>query len=82
LTKRNIVIIGAGKLAYSLTNALAKSGYNVQSVISKKLSSSKSLANMFSIPHHSNSLSNIPKEVEIFLLTVPDGEIKKVAEKL
>ncbi len=82
MTKRKIVIIGAGKLAYSLTNALAKSGHNVQNVISKKLSSAKSLANIFSIPYHSNSISNIPKEVEIFFLTVPDGEIKKVAEKL
>ncbi len=82
MTKRNIVIIGAGKLAYSLTHALAKSGYDVQSVISRKLSSAKLLANKFSIPHYSNSLNNIPKEVEVFFLTVPDGEIKKIAEKL
>ena len=82
MTKRKIVIIGAGKLAYSLTNALAKSGYNVQSVISRKLSSAKLFANKFSIHHYSNSLHNIPKEVDAFFLTVPDGEIKKVAEKL
>jgi len=82
LTKRKIVIIGAGKLAYSITNALAKSGYDVHSVISRKLSSAKLLANKFSIPHHSNNLNKVPDEVDIFFLTVPDGEIKKVADKL
>jgi len=80
--KRNIIIIGAGKLAYSLTSALVKSGYNVTSVISRKLTSAKSLARKLSIPHHSNSLKKIPDGVDVFFLTVPDGEIKKVADNL
>ncbi len=82
MKKNSIVIIGAGKLAFSLTSALVKSGYDVQSVISRKLSSAKLLANKFSIPHSSNSIKKIPDEIDIFLLTVPDGEIKKVVEKL
>jgi len=82
LTKKSIAIIGAGKIAYSVTSALVKSGYNIQCVISRKLSSAELLANKFSIPHHANSISKITVEVDIFFLTVPDGEIKKVAEKL
>ena len=82
MTKNKIAIIGAGKLAYSLTPALKKSGYDVLCVISKKLSSSKLLAKKFSIPHHSNSLKKIPDEVNVFFLTVPDGEIKKAADTL
>lgn len=82
MTTKSIVIIGAGKLAFSLSSALIKSGYNVQSVISGKLSSAKSLANKFLIAHHSSSLNNIPNDVDIFFLTVPDGEIRITAEKL
>ncbi len=51
-------------------------------VVSRKLSSAKSLAKKFSIPHHSNSLKNISEDVNVFFLTVPDGEIKRAAEKL
>jgi len=76
------VIIGAGKLAYSLTSALLDAGYSVQSVISRKLSSAKSLAKKFSISHYSNSIGKIPEDINIFFLTVPDGEIKKAAENL
>jgi predicted short-subunit dehydrogenase-like oxidoreductase (DUF2520 family) len=82
LTKHKIAIIGAGKIAYSLSSALKKSGYDIQVVISKRLSSAKSLANKFSIPQYSNSLKKITDEADVLLLTVPDGEIKKVADTL
>ncbi|MBE0573105.1 MAG: DUF2520 domain-containing protein [Ignavibacteriaceae bacterium] len=82
MTKQKIAIIGAGKLANSLTSALIKSGYDVPIVISRKLSSAKSLAKKFSIPHHSNNLKNIPSDVNIFFITVQDGEIQKTAKAL
>jgi len=82
LNKKRIAIIGAGKLAYSLTPAIIKSGYDVQIVISRRMSSAKSLANKFSIPLYSNSLNKIPEEVNVFFLAVPDGEIKRVAGSL
>lgn len=82
MIKHNIAIIGAGKLAHSLTSALIKSGYNVQIIISRKLSSAKSLAKIFSISQYSNSIKKIPSEVDAFLLTVSDGEIKKLADSL
>ena len=82
MTKKSIAIIGAGKIAYSVTSALVKSGYNIQCVISRKLSSAELLAKKFSIPRHSNFLKLIPEDINVFFLTVPDGEIKKAAEKL
>jgi predicted short-subunit dehydrogenase-like oxidoreductase (DUF2520 family) len=82
LTKNKIAIIGAGKIAYSLSSALQKSGFDIQSVVSTKLSSAKSLAEKFSIPQYSNSLKKIPGEVNVFFLTVPDGEIKNTADSL
>lgn len=82
MIKHKIAIIGAGKLAHSLTSALIKSGYDVQIIISRKLSSAKSFAKIFSIPQYSNSIKKIPAEVDAILLTVPDGDIKKVADSL
>jgi predicted short-subunit dehydrogenase-like oxidoreductase (DUF2520 family) len=82
LDKRKIVIIGAGKLAYSLVSALIKVNYPIVSVISRKLNSAKFLAKKFSIEHYSDKLQSIPKDIKVFFLTVPDGEIKKVAEGL
>lgn len=82
MTKQKIAIIGAGKLAYSLTSALIKSGYDVPIVISRKLSSAGTLAKKISITHYSNLLKKIPAEVNVFFLTVPDGEIKKTADAL
>ncbi len=82
MTKHKIAIIGAGKLAYSLIPLLKNQVMMFICVISKKLSSSKLLAQKFSIPHHSNSLNKIPDDVDVFFLTVPDGEIKRVANNL
>jgi len=80
--KNIIAIIGAGKVAYSLSSALINSGYDVSCIISRKLNSAKSLANKYSIPFHSTSLKKIPDEVNVFFLTVPDGEIQKTADSL
>lgn len=82
MDNRKIGIIGAGKLAHSLVPALLNSNYTLSSVISRKLSTAKSLVIKFSIEHYSNKIQNIPEDVKIFFLTVPDGEIKKVADSL
>jgi predicted short-subunit dehydrogenase-like oxidoreductase (DUF2520 family) len=82
LIKGKITIIGAGKIAYSLTPALLNAGYKIESVVSSKKSSAKNLAAKFSIKNHSDFIKDIPSDVNIFFLTVPDGEIKKVANDL
>ena len=82
MKKNSIAIIGAGKIAYSISFASITSGFDIRCVISQKLSSAKNLAKKFSIPNHSSSLIDIPNEVNTFFITAPDGEIKKVADKL
>ena len=80
--KQKIVIIGAGKVAHSLVPALIKGGYSIETIHSRELTSAKKLAQKYSLKHFTNSLQKIPRETKIFLLSVPDSEIKITAEKL
>jgi predicted short-subunit dehydrogenase-like oxidoreductase (DUF2520 family) len=81
-TKTTIAIIGAGKIAFSLTSALLKAGYTINTVISKNINSAKTLAEKFGIKKYSDDISLIPKLTNVFFLTVPDGQIKKAAQRL
>jgi predicted short-subunit dehydrogenase-like oxidoreductase (DUF2520 family) len=80
--KSNIVIVGAGKIAYSLTDALINAGYKVDTIFSRKLGSAKSLAKRFQIQNFCNDFESIPKKSHIFFLSVPDLKIEEVARKL
>ncbi len=80
--KTKIAIIGAGRIAYSLTSALLKEGYIVDAIISKKNKSAKALAEKFGVKKYSDDKSLISKSVNVFFLTVPDSEIKKIAVQL
>ena len=80
--KYKIAITGAGKIAYSLTSALIKSGYEVDVIISRNTKSAGMLAKKFGIKHFGDNLLSIPQPVNIFFLSVPDSEIKTVANLL
>jgi predicted short-subunit dehydrogenase-like oxidoreductase (DUF2520 family) len=80
--KTKIAIIGAGRIAFSLTSALLKRGYNVDAIISRKNNSAKALAEKFGVKKYSDDIKLISKSVNVFLLTVPDSEIKKTAVQL
>ncbi|MGD8305862.1 MAG: DUF2520 domain-containing protein [Ignavibacteria bacterium] len=80
--KFNITIIGAGRVSYSLVNALVKVNFSVVSIISRNVKSAKALARKFGIKHYSDDLAGIPKHTNLFFLTVPDGEIEPVAKKI
>ena len=79
---KKIAIIGAGRISYSLTSALLKAGYNVDTIISKHSESAKALAGKFGIKNHSNDLKYFSPNVKVFFLSVPDSEIKKTASQL
>ena len=81
-TVPKIAIIGAGKLTYSLTDALVKSKYKIDIVISKNPSSAILLAQKYRIRNHSRFLNNIPISTNIFFLTVPDDQISSAANQL
>jgi len=80
--KTKIAIIGAGRIAYSFTSALFKKGYIVDTIISRKINSAKALAEKFGVKKYSDDINLISKSVNVFLLTVPDSEIKKTAVQL
>ena len=73
--KPNITLIGAGKIASSLTPALIKSGYKISCIISSNIKSSERLAKKYSIPLYSNNYSGIPAESNFFIISVPDRNI-------
>ncbi len=77
-----IAIIGAGKIAFSLTDSLIKSGFNITSIISKNILSAMKLASLYKIKVYSNKLQDIPLDTNIFLISVPDEQIKNIDTKL
>ncbi|MCL5030467.1 MAG: DUF2520 domain-containing protein [Bacteroidetes bacterium] len=82
IEKKNIAIIGAGKISYSLAAALTKAGFTISIIISKKIESAKNLANKFRIKNFSNELEDIPFKNGIFFLAVPDNQINSVSDNL
>jgi predicted short-subunit dehydrogenase-like oxidoreductase (DUF2520 family) len=80
--KTIIAIIGAGRVAYSLTSALLKESYLVDAIISKKNNSAKALAEKFGVKKYSDDINLISKLANVFFLTVPDSEIEKTANQL
>ncbi|NLH61759.1 MAG: DUF2520 domain-containing protein [Ignavibacteriales bacterium] len=83
MAEKNIVIIGAGKVAFSLAAALSKTGLHPSLVISKDLGSAKRLALEGKvISKFSSNLNSILKKPSLILLTVPDSQIGKTARLL
>jgi predicted short-subunit dehydrogenase-like oxidoreductase (DUF2520 family) len=80
--KYKAVIIGAGKIAWSVAAALQHAEIEIVAVISKSESSAKTLAAKFKIKNYSASYTSIPLNANLYLLTVPDNSISSVAAKL
>ncbi|MFW9929901.1 MAG: Rossmann-like and DUF2520 domain-containing protein [Candidatus Thorarchaeota archaeon] len=83
ISKRsNIAVIGAGKIAYSLVSALVKNGYRLKLIISSNYDAAKNLAKKFSIKNYSDKLTNLDTNIRIIFISVPDNQIKIIADKL
>jgi predicted short-subunit dehydrogenase-like oxidoreductase (DUF2520 family) len=80
--KDNLVIIGAGKIAYSLTPALQEAGYKIKWIISSKITRAEELSNRLNIKHFSDDLNNLKIKKGIFILAVPDKQIRITAERI
>lgn len=78
----NCAIIGAGKFAFSFTTALKKAGVNVTCIISRSLSSAAELATIADVKLYSDKLSDLPSDVQMVFITVPDSEIRNIADNL
>lgn len=73
-----ITLIGAGKLACSLVPALLDKNYKISSIYDIHLESAADIALKYNIKNYSDALFNFDPDSNIFILAVPDGEIKKV----
>ena len=80
--KANIAVIGAGKIAYSLVNALVKNNYKVKLIISNNFKSAQNLAKRFSIRNFSDSITNLNSSTTVIFFSVPDNQIKVAADKI
>jgi len=79
---RNIVIIGAGKVASSLTSALYKAGIKPSLIISKNIDSARKLAIKFKVKEYASDFNTVPVYAGIFILAVPDVKIAEVAKQI
>ncbi|MFO7447096.1 MAG: Rossmann-like and DUF2520 domain-containing protein [Ignavibacteriaceae bacterium] len=82
LSEIRIVIIGAGKISYSLSEALTKSGFNIVSVISSNIKSAQKLSSKFKIEHYSDRIEDIPSSANFYILSVPDNQIYPAARQI
>jgi predicted short-subunit dehydrogenase-like oxidoreductase (DUF2520 family) len=80
--KDNLIIIGAGKISYSLAPAISEAGFKIKSIISRNELRAKVLARRIKINDYSDNLENIGIKRGIFFLAVPDRLIKPVAKRL
>lgn len=78
----DIAIIGAGKAASSLANALIQKNENIACIVSRSRKSARELSNRFGIRHYSDSLAEIPKWAHLIFIAVPDRSISRIAEEL
>ena len=81
-SKSKIAVIGAGRVSYSLVNALVKSGFNVSTIVSRSVTSAKTLAVRLKIKNFSSDLYLLTADPKIFFLSVPDNQISKLAKEI
>lgn len=80
--KSEIIFIGSGKVAHTLIPSLIEKNYPVKGIISKSLKPAERLAKKYQIRFCSNHISKIPDVINIFIIAVPDNQIKSVAGEL
>lgn len=78
----NIALIGAGKIAFSLTGELSAKDVRISNIISRSVISAKELADSYSIYSYSDDFSDIDDKVNLVIISVSDGEILPVAQAI
>ncbi len=73
--KYTIVLLGAGRLAYSLAPALERAGHNVIQVYSRKIADAKKLSGSLSSSLYTNKLNLVRKDADIYIVAVSDEAI-------
>ena len=81
-SKLKIGIVGAGRIAYSLTPALIKAGYEIVIISSAKLVSAKKLAKNNGIKLYSDNLIDVISRCNLIFIAVPDSQIEITANDI
>jgi len=82
MEKIKVVIIGAGKVGSAFASDFKKKKVKVLGVIDRNKIRAKKVANLCGAKIFSTSLSDIPADANLFLISVQDRFIAEVAEKL
>jgi len=80
MSKYEISIIGAGRVATALAVAINASGYKINKIISPSGKSASALASQCNSEPGSDY--NIPEGTDMVIISVPDHEISKVARQI
>lgn len=75
-------IIGAGKVGTALALDFCRKKLNIAAVIDKNLKKAKELAKQTKAEIYSNKISDIPEEVNLFVIAVQDRFIQDAAKNL
>ena len=81
LEPKNVVLIGAGHVAYHLGKALKRSGNNLSLLIARDLKKGERLAFELGCKF-SSDFGHIPDETEVVIIAVKDDAIAEVASKI
>ena len=77
-----VAIIGAGAVGTALARRLAPVGYTVRAIISRHEASAEQLAENVGGAQASTDLSELPADVRLVLLCIPDDALPEVAAAL
>lgn len=77
-----VALVGAGAVARALALRLTDAGYPVRAVVSRSRGPAEALARQTGAAVASDHLGDIPADVGLVLLCVPDGQLADVAETL
>ncbi|MFP4557593.1 MAG: Rossmann-like and DUF2520 domain-containing protein [Bacteroidales bacterium] len=77
----NIVVIGAGNVAYSLVPIINKAGHNVVQIVGRTPENAQELAELVKSKHTSN-VSDIQVDADAYILAVPDSAILGLSKSL
>ena len=79
--KKNVVLLGAGRVATHLAPALVKAGYRVVHVWSRTEASACKIATPLGVAH-SHDLEAVPTDADIYIACVSDNALPEVAEQV
>jgi predicted short-subunit dehydrogenase-like oxidoreductase (DUF2520 family) len=82
--KPTVSIIGSGRLGTALAKALAASHYEIQALVSRRIAHARRAATLVgsaTIALSEAELQRLPAS-KIILITTPDGEIQKTADRI